>query len=153
MREKVGRAIHERFLEEQKDRRPADVREVKPWHELDEDLKESNRQQADDIPNKLDAIGCVFEPLRPGEELRPFRFADDELNIMARLEHERWNKERLRAGWRLGPTRDNQARTTPYLVPFDELSPEVQKLDVEAVMSIPDILKRAGFQIYRLRRE
>jgi hypothetical protein len=72
---------------------------------------------------------------------------------MARLEHERWNQEKLRAGWRLGPKKDNAAKITPYLVPFDELSPEVQKWDVDAVMGMPDLLKRAGFQIYRFRRE
>ncbi len=155
MREKLGRAVHERFLEEQKGKRPADVREMQTWERLEEDLKESNRQQADDIPNKLRAIGCGFEPVhaRTGEEPKSFTFTPEDANVMARLEHERWNQEKLRAGWRLGPKKDNAAKITPYLVPFDELSPEVQKWDVDAVMGMPDLLKRAGFQIYRFRRE
>ena len=153
MREKLGRAVHERFLEEQKGKRPADAREMQTWESLDEDLKESNRQQADDIPNKLRAIGCGFEPVRSGEEVNPFTFTADDLSVMARLEHERWNQEKLRAGWRLGPTKDNVAKITPHLVPFDELSSDVQKWDLDAVMGIPDLLKRAGFQIYRFRRE
>ncbi len=75
------------------------------------------------------------------------------LDKMARLEHERWNQEKLRAGWRLGPVKDNAAKITPYLVPFDELDPEVQKWDVDAVKVIPGLLKRAGFQIFRFRRD
>jgi hypothetical protein len=153
MREKLGRAVHERFLEEQKDKRAADAREMQPWDKLAEDLRESNRQQADDIPNKLRAVGCGFEPAPAGKAAELFTFTDEEINVMARLEHERWNQEKLRAGWRYGEKKDNAAKTTPYLVEFDKLSPEVQRYDVDAVKGIPDLLRRAGFRIYRFRRE
>jgi hypothetical protein len=152
MREELGRAAHQRFLEEQKGRRPTDAREMQPWDRLDEDLKESNRQQTDDIPNKLRAVGCGFEPVPPGGQLKPFTFTAEELKVMARMEHERWNQEKLAAGWRLGPTKDNDAKTTPYLVPFDELPPEVRQWDVDAVVRIPDLLGRVGLQIHRFRR-
>ncbi|MBN2575033.1 MAG: AAA family ATPase [Deltaproteobacteria bacterium] len=153
MREKLGRAVHERFLEEQKGKRPAEAREMQPWESLDEDLKESNRQQADDIPNKLRAIGCGFEPAPEGQTPEPFDFTAEDINEMARLEHKRWNEEKLRDGWRYGEKKDKEAKTTPYLVDFDKLSPEVQQYDVDAVKGIPDLLRRAGFRIYRIRRE
>jgi len=150
MRELLGRAIHERFREEQRGKRPADAREMRPWAELDADLQESNRQQADDIPNKLRAIGCALAQVNPGEEPGQPSFTPEELNVMARLEHERWNQEKLRAGWRFGPTKDNQAKTTPYLVGFDQLPPDVQQWDVAAVAAIPDLLRRAGLRVCRL---
>jgi len=145
----LGRAIHERFLEEQRGKRPADAREMKPWVELDEDLKESNRQQADDIPNKLRGIGCGLEPAKPGEVPPLFAFTAEELNLMARLEHERWNQEKLRAGWRFGPVKNNEAKTTPYLVDFDRLPPDVQQWDIAAVAAIPDLVRRAGLRVSR----
>ena len=153
VREQLGRAVHKQFLDNQRGKRAADAPEMQPWEQLREHLKESNRQQADDIPNKLRAIGCGFEPVPEGKEPEPFTFTDDELKAMARLEHERWNQERLSAGWRLGPSKDAEAKITPYLVPFDELSPEVQEWDLDAVRAIPDLVRRAGFNIHRLRWE
>jgi hypothetical protein len=126
---------------------------MQPWDLLREDLKESNRQQADDIPNKLRAVGCGFEPPPQGKEPELFAFMVEEMNVMARLEHERWTQERLREGWRLGEKKISEAKITPYLIPFDELPPDVQKWDLDAVRAIPDLVRRAGFNIYRLRKE
>jgi hypothetical protein len=122
------------------------------WAELREELKESNRKQADDIPNKLRAVGCGFETMPAGETAQPIRIHRDEVKVMARLEHDRWNQERLREGWRLGPKKNNDEGITPYMVPFDDLDAETQKWNVEAVRAIPDLVKRAGFRIYRLKR-
>ncbi len=58
---------------------------------------------------------------------------------MARMEHERWVAEKLLAGFRPG-ARDNAAKTSPYLVPWDELDEKVREIDRQAVREIPDLL-------------
>ena len=45
---------------------------------------------------------------------------------IAREVHERWAKERIADGWKYGEVRDDAAKTTPCLVPYEEL-PEVEK--------------------------
>ena len=40
--------------------------------------------------------------------------------------HENWAKARLEEGWVYGPTRDDEKKTTPCLVPYDQL-PEIEK--------------------------
>ncbi len=40
--------------------------------------------------------------------------------------HDVWAAGRLKEGWRYGPVRDDEARTHPDLVPYDEL-PETEK--------------------------
>src|SRR5439155_16984621 len=40
--------------------------------------------------------------------------------------HESWMKERIEAGWRLGPSLNRAAKVHPNLIPYDQL-PEVQK--------------------------
>jgi hypothetical protein len=151
-REDLGRAAHACFLDNQRGKRPETDDSMRPWEDLREELKESNRKQADNIPNKVRAVGCGFETMPAGEQAGQFEFTEDEIKVMARLEHDRWNQERLREGWRLGPKKNNDERITPYLVPFDELDSETQKWDVEAVGAIPDLVKQAGFRIYRLKR-
>ena len=43
-----------------------------------------------------------------------------------RKSHENWMRQRLEAGWRLGPVKDVQARTHPCLVDYASL-PEAQR--------------------------
>ena len=35
--------------------------------------------------------------------------------------HEAWRQDKIRQGWRYGPSKDNQAKTHPCLVPFGQL--------------------------------
>ena len=122
---------------------------MRPWEELSEDLRESNRQQADDITAKLRAIGC--EP-RPAAEREPaaFVFTQVEVEKLAEMEHERWVAERRAAGWMAGPERDTERKITPYLVPYAELPEEVKEWDRQAVRAIPEVLAATGFELYRL---
>jgi hypothetical protein len=65
MREILARAIHDQYraLRSGQNQSPTDDPAMKPWPELDEDLKESNRKQADHIPIKLQKVNCGLEVL------------------------------------------------------------------------------------------
>ena len=151
-REVLGQVIHARYLVNQKDRKSLDDPSMQPWDELREDLRESNRQQADHIAAKLRRINCAMLPVA-GREPMPFTFTKEEIEIMAEMEHERWIKERRLAGWVLGPKRGPDRKITPYLVPYAELPREpedVQEWDREAVRAIPEVLAQAKFEVCRL---
>jgi hypothetical protein len=151
--EVLGRAIHNeyvRMLEKKGETsltNPAMVR----WEELSEDFKEANRQQADHIGIKLKAVGCGIAPLT-GWDAEPFEFTREEIERLAEMEHQRWNEERRKAGWRLGTERDVENKTTPYLVPWKGLADEIKEYDRNTVRGLPSFLARAGFQIYRVRK-
>jgi hypothetical protein len=148
-RDVLGRAVHEHYRRNQDLRKPPDDLALQPWDELTEDLRESNRKQADHIPVKLKAIGCSFRPVA-GRGPAASVFAGDEVETMARLEHERWMQERRLAGWTYGEQRESEHRKSPYLVPYDDLADGVKDWDREAVWSIPAILALAKFEVYRL---
>jgi hypothetical protein len=122
-----------------------------PWEHLSEDLKESNRLEADDIPRKLRAVGCY---MAQGDEDRPrvTKLTKPEIEVLAELEHERFNAERLRRQWGLGP-RDAARRKNPFLVPWRDLEQKWKSLDRAAVASIPGILAQLDYRIYRLGTE
>jgi len=42
-------------------------------------------------------------------------------------------------------------KTSPYLVPWEQLSPEIQNLDKDTVINIPLLLAKAGFKVYRTK--
>jgi len=149
--EDIAKAVHERYV------RAAQARgdtvqtnpSMAPWEGLPEQLKDSNRSQVADIGNKLRSINCAVVPTT---DAAPFAFRDDELDRLARLEHERWMRERTQQGWRYGSVRDDQRKLHPDLVDWAELSDESAEKDRAAVRNIPRLLRAAGFQILRLEQ-
>jgi hypothetical protein len=133
----------------QKERKSADDPSMQPWETLREDLRESNRQQADHIIAKLRAVNCGMMPVA-GREPVAITFTPAEIEIMAEMEHDRWMAERRIAGWVYGPERDVERKITPYLVPWSELPEDVKEWDREAVRAIPEVLAQAKFEVYRL---
>jgi len=149
--EVMARAIHEDYVRqahargETAETNPSAV----PWDELAEDLKESCRRQADHVAVKLQAAGCEAVPLgdrRGGAG----ELSRSEVERLAELEHDRWSAERLFEGWTYasGP-KDAERKTSPHLVPWDELSEEIRELDRDAVRGLPAFLAEAGFRIVR----
>jgi hypothetical protein len=147
-RERIARAIHERYRASQAGHKPVGDPALVPWDQLSEALKESNRHQADQIPEKLTRIGCGFAPA--GHSDGSFTgFTPEEIEILSEMEHERWVAERVANGWTEGP-RDVDAKRTPHLAPWAELDEPTREYDRNAVRTILPLMAEAGFEIYRL---
>lgn len=150
--ETLARAIHDDYVlrQLQEGHTPATNPSMAPWEELPDHLKESNRDQATDIGVKLSTVGCGLAPLTDWDA-EQVRFSPDEVERLARLEHDRWVRYHRESGWRYAPGhRDPERRTHPDLVPYDQLTEEKREYDRNAVRGIPAFLARAGFQAHRL---
>ena len=123
------------------------------WEDLPGELKESTRAQADDIPRKLRAVDCFMQD-RPREDplVRVTSFGAEELLMLSEMEHERFNAERLQRQWRMGP-RNSKQRTTPFLVPWRDLSQEWKDVDRVMVEVAPKVIDDAGYYIYRMKKD
>jgi hypothetical protein len=146
--DRLARTVHQRYLAErlahgiEMGSRPA----MRPWEEITEDLKESNRAQVRDIGAKLDLLEATVTVTSPA---RPFVFADDEVEMLARYEHDRWVSERIAAGWTYGPQRDDEAKVHDLLVPWLYLTPHKQDVDRQVVRALPGLIEAAGWYISR----
>jgi uncharacterized membrane protein len=143
-----ARAIHQAYLEAAIDdgELPGSRPALHRWDELPDDLKEANRAQARHVGEKLARLGCIMVPTF--DPSLTFALDDDELQVLARLEHERWMIERMTQGYVYGPVREG--RFHPDLLPWDQLSDEARAKDIEAVRNIPTMLAEEGFQILRV---
>ena len=141
-RETIGETIHEAYRAE------TAVVSLPPWAELDEELQESNRLQAEHIFQKLRQIGCSVEGVT-GREIALMKFTDGEVEVMAEMEHGRWSAERLSRGWRWGERRDEERKTSPYLVAWSELPEEIRERDRSTVRRIPSYLAGVGLELRR----
>lgn len=145
--DRLAIAAHEQYREKQKGRKAPSDRAMQPWELLDPDLQDSNRQQADHIPMKLRAIGCGSHHPDNGKQPLP-DFSSDDIEILARMEHSRWNADRFLAGYTLGP-RDPVNRTHDNLVSWEELNDEIREIDRQAVRNIFRLLEAVGENVYR----
>jgi hypothetical protein len=153
--EVLARAIHAEYLRNRERQGVALGTDpaVRPWDELREDLKESNRRQADHIGVKLRAVGCGIAPLCDWDAPL-FEFTPEEVEKMAEMEHRRWVEERLTESWSHAPgPKDLKHKTSPYLVPWDELPEDIKDLDRNTVREIPSFLARAGFQVCQMPKD
>jgi voltage-gated potassium channel Kch len=146
LREVIARSLHEDYRRHQLWRKPADDLSLARWAELPDSLRASNLALAADIPNKLALVGLRLT--RPGESGGPLSLSDAQVQMLAEVEHGRYNAERLQAGWRLGPRRVGRS-TSPYLVPWSELPAEIRQYDVEAVRNIAAAMAGAGCGVTR----
>ena len=144
--EAAAQVAHARYVEDNKHVRmdPA----MLPWEELSEGLKESNRQQVGAAERTLRAAGYGIRKAK-GQVTGP-KFKPGEVELMAEMEHGRWNAERLLDGWQYGSKRDVERKVSPYLVPWTELPEEIRNYDRKAVRDLPNVLATAGLEVYRL---
>ena len=146
--EDLAQAAHALYCEQQeregKTRRENSA--LCPWEELPEDLRDANRAQVADIPNKLYALG--YE-LAPSTGLAPSQLTvtPEQLELLSRREHDRWMAERQRQGWTYGPVRDDARKLHPSIIPWESLSEAEKQKDRDTVHNIPELIKKAGFQI------
>lgn len=148
--EKIAIQIHEKYREDQKGIKEPDDPAMQPWAKLDEDYKNSNRDQARDIPRKLKSENYDFRPLI-NKLVKRISFNEDEVERMAIMEHERFCIERKGAGWTDGESRSLNKKESPYLDLWNALDEEVREYDRQAVRNIPKVLEKAGFEIYSLK--
>ena len=158
--EKLAEAAHDIFCEGKKrdgwELGPRDEAKkthplLKPYAELEEVYKESNRVTVRSIPTKLAAAGYVMVPARSDEV--PFNFPGDDLEKLAKLEHDLWLKAKLEQGFIPGKSTPENARRNEYMVEWEQVPEEIREIDRDLVRGIPKILSRAGYAVVKLEKE
>ena len=140
-------AIHARYNEHQLERNPAEPLAYPNFSDLPDNLKYSNLRQAQAIYERLEAAGYALR--QAGGKGALYELPDEVVEQLARVEHDDWVAERKASGWTLGP-RDPEKRTTPHLVPYDELTEEIKELDRDAIRNIPELARSMHLAIYEL---
>jgi len=124
-----------------------------PWNDLPEDIKENNRRQADRIPLMLIETGYRIAPLHEWD-VENLTFSEDgtdnEVTLMARMEHEHWCREKTAAGWKYSSKKDVDNKTNPSILPWDELPGTEKEKNENFIRGLPKLLARAGFQIEKI---
>jgi ppGpp synthetase/RelA/SpoT-type nucleotidyltranferase len=147
--EMAARSSHENAVK--KERHKLKDPTMESWKKLDKKFRESSIQQKLYAEAILRYAGYGLRKKKK-DKITPITFPPDKLELMAEMEHGRWNVERIRSGWTLGE-RDPDKKISPYLRPWTELKglpKDPQKWDFQYVSNWPKDFKEAGLEIYDL---
>lgn len=120
----------------------------KPWDQIPEDEKESNRHAGDHAPVKFRALG-YHDALLDTDVPRITFFSEDQKLLMAKMEHRRWCAERFLNGWKWGEKKDKPNKIHPLLVAWDDLPFKEKRKDYEQIENLPKVYSAIGRGIYR----
>lgn len=157
MIKKLARAIHSGYIKEMRDRGPEGSLSAYPgdsslwlmdFDDLPVDIRYSNIDNAHHIATKLLAIGYRIKPVRPGFEALTLHLNDNEIEVMASIEHSRWSWDKRLNGWIFGSVKDIRKKTHPGLIPYEQLSEPEKEKDRELVRLIPALLQDIGYVAY-----
>ncbi|MBN1266432.1 MAG: hypothetical protein JXA25_13130 [Anaerolineales bacterium] len=166
--ERMAKAIHAAW---QKQKSTGDLQQqdaaLIAYDTLPLDEKRQNRTSARSILRHVRAIGLDLIPLTASA--KPVTLTSDQIEEMARMEHQRWVLTHIRSGWEYAPVTRKSFKQHNDLVPWDEeekgrmvevygpdeagrmgtvvLSDSIRDLDRVIVRSYPDILRQAGYTL------
>ena len=118
------------------------------WSSLNEEFKESNRQQADHIDVKLRSINCKVSYVN-GRNIKLYEYTNEEIEELAHLEHKRWRANSLLNGWSYGPERNKDTKTNPNLVLWEKLPENVKDQNRDLIKNIPKLLSKYNLEIQK----
>jgi hypothetical protein len=145
----LAKAIHHHYLWSMFHKGTRPRPNMKPWDQLDKDVKKSNMDRAAKIEDQLRAIGCKKEALTQFTGNPDFEFTPEEVELMAKIEHKRWMDEKKAEGWAFGAPRDDKAKKHPDLVSWEESNAASKDYNRQSVKKLPVLLAAVDLQIVR----
>lgn len=67
--------------------------------------------------------------------------------LIAANVHDVWAAGRIKEGWTYGEVKDNEKKTTPCLVPYDELPESEKEYDRNTAMEALKLITKLGYVI------
>jgi hypothetical protein len=123
---------------------------VTPWSLLPAHKKKANQHAAAHMPVKLRCSDCRAVPKdQPGDAVS-FPLDEENMEMLAQLEHRRWLADKYLAGYSHGKVRDEDHMLHPDLIPWEELSETDRDKDRSNIRQIPDLMAMQELKICRV---
>ena len=123
-------------------------RQHQDFNDLSENIQRANLKQVEFIHEMLKSINYEIVPLNDKrEEVENFSY--EELQDLAKVQHDEWVQEYILEGWSYGYHKDINKKMNQYLVPWRNLPEFIQDKVLELIENIPKILKIGGMKIVK----
>jgi len=124
---------------------PAVKPTLRPWHLLDEEIRDDNRSVVEHMNVKLRSVNQLSDPHfynDPSKAAINYSFASDPVikEQLAEMEHRRWMATKYLYGWDYGPERDLFLRKHESLKEFEQLDESIKDYDLKQIEDIEQIV-------------
>lgn len=123
---------------------------VELWGTLSEERRWANRYSIDTFDMYLRSIGKKLVRRKTTQEINSGVLKDEDVKVLAPMEHCRWVAERTLSGWRQakpGEGRDDDNLVHTALIPYNTLPSAEQKKDQNSVRNMAIFLALEGLEI------
>ena len=150
--EEIARALHKKYVEGEvkaakKAGRPP-RKAARAWEQLDDENRESNRDQARGYGEILGSKGYVIDRTDDWGRETP-QFDEPDVDDMARMEHERWCRFKGEWGWQYGEKTEEERRINNLLKPWADLDEGSKEWNRRYITDTPAMLLRYGIAVRR----
>jgi len=128
----------------------------KAWKKISMFHKESSRANAEHINTKLyllDLQAVEVKNAANQEKITKAQYEEclvQKMELLAKIEHQRWNAFHYLNGWRYAPVRDDNKKLHNCLTSWDSLTEKDKQKDRDTIINIPQILEEGGYQMVKL---
>jgi hypothetical protein len=113
---------------------------------LEPSLRKSNRDFATSVGARLADLGAELQPLTG--PVRPALIDEALVEELAVVEHDRWMRDLLAAGWRYhAGDKDPVRKLHPLLTGWDALPEKEREKDRDGIRALPEFLARVGYEL------
>ncbi len=143
----LAKTIHNDYITKLKEtnKLQKDKETHQKWNLLPDEIKDRNRMQADHIDLKLRSLGCEKVNIDSPKEIYDWS-NDSRLEALSKAEHNRWMAYMYYKGWKLGDVKDEQKKTHPDLIPYEDLEDYIKQYDRNTIKNIPYLLDVSGYK-------
>ena len=99
-----------------------------------------NRVQIIQVKSKNEFLDA-FSQSRPSSDMLELT------EMIAKNVHDVWAKQRISEGWTYGLTKDSNLKTTPCLVPYEELPENEKDYDRNTALETLKLIQKLGYKI------
>ena len=115
------------------------------WHTLPAEMREPFRARSRHLISMLTVSG--YDIVSAGEAAEPVPLPEDDIDLLSRMEHDRWSRERLSDDWTYAPRRDNTKKQHPCLIHWRHMDEALKEYDRHLVGDLPETLFGAGYLV------
>jgi|GEM_PF-1933120 len=149
--ELLAQCCHQDYLIDHLNRGAIEKSAVTPWSELPETFRDANRALAlrlsQYLSGNISGTKKIEKEYVSSRPVSRYQFSAEELELLAKEEHQNWVLDRKQQGWKQGSVRDDHKKIHPNMVPWEELSESDRELDRNIIRRIPTVFARMDIEL------
>ena len=94
----------------------------------------------------------MFSSRMPKLYSENIQLSEDQIELLAKMEHRRWWADRSLSGWRFAEIRNDSKLHHPNMISYEELSETDKQKDRDSVLKIIDIATQGGIKLVKIQQ-